>query len=97
MTHLLKISITHNKKRVPLLNLLINCIPIRSAPRILSIKGEYTCRFLDFLIIGLCNSSANSLLEIILLLIASPEVFFYQKIYKSLNQFNVDIHDILDF
>ena len=36
------ISITHNKKRIPLLNLLINCIPARSAPQLLSIKDEYT-------------------------------------------------------
>ena len=55
--------ITHNKKRIPLLNLLINFISAKSAAQILSIKGECTFLFLDFLIIGLCNSSANSLLE----------------------------------
>ena len=35
--------ITHNKERIPLLNLLINCMSARSAPQILSIKGE--CNF----------------------------------------------------
>ena len=53
-------SITHNKKRISLLNLLINCISARSAPQMLPIKGECTFHFLNFLIIGLCNSSANS-------------------------------------
>ena len=33
---------THNKERIPLLNLLINCISARSAPQLLSIKDEYT-------------------------------------------------------
>ena len=51
----------HNKNQTSLLNLLINCISTRSAPQItLSLKDEYTFRFSDFLIIGLCNSSANS-------------------------------------
>ena len=36
-TYLQKISKTHNKKQIPLLNLLINCILVRSAPQILSI------------------------------------------------------------
>ena len=55
-------SITHNKKPIPLLNLLINCIPTISAPQILSIKCDRTFLSLDFLIIGLYSSSANSLL-----------------------------------
>ena len=59
-----KLSITHNKNLNPLLNLLINCISITSAPHILSIKDERTF-FLNFLIIGLCNSSADFLLETI--------------------------------
>ena len=46
-------SITHNKNRNPLLNLLINWISARSAPQILSIKDEYTFLFSKFLIIGL--------------------------------------------
>ena len=43
--YLLKISITHNKKRIPLLNLLINSISERSVAQILSINGECTLRF----------------------------------------------------
>ena len=35
-------SIKHNKKRIPLLNLLIICIAARSAPQMLSIKNEGT-------------------------------------------------------
>ena len=49
-------SIIHNKKRIPLLNLLINCTSARSAPQILSIKGECTYLFWSFLIIALCDS-----------------------------------------
>ena len=50
---------THNKNPNLLLNLIINCISARPAPQILSLKGEYTFRFSNFLIIDLCNSSAN--------------------------------------
>ena len=57
-------SITHNKNLNPLLNLLINCKSARSAPQILSIKDERTFLLLNFLTIDLCNSSANSFLEI---------------------------------
>ena len=63
-------SISHNKNLNPLLSLLINCISARSATQILSIKVECTFLFLNFLIIGLCNSSANSLFEIFSFLIA---------------------------
>ena len=85
---LLKGSITHNKKQIPLLILLNNCISARSAPQILSIKVEYTFRFLNFqIIISLCNSSANSRVAkskerwfvIFLCLIPLPEVFFIKK------------------
>ena len=58
-------SITHYEDLNPLLNLLINCISATSEPQVLSIKGECTFLFLNFLIIGLCNSSPNSLLDII--------------------------------
>ena len=59
----------------------------------------------NFLIIGLCNSSANFLLDIILYLIAPSEAdlsaskadFFYQNIYKPSKQVHTDIHHILDF
>ena len=88
-------SIADNKNLNPLLNLLINCICARSMTQTLSIK-EYTFLLINFLIIGLCNSSANSLLEIISFLIVPPEIF-YQKNYESLKQVHVDIHRILDF
>ena len=48
----------------PLSNLLINCISARSGPQLLSIKSECTFLLLNFRKIGLCNSSADSLLEI---------------------------------
>ena len=56
--YLLKISITHNKKLILILSLLINCIYARS-PKNESINDECTFRFSNFLIIGLCNYSAN--------------------------------------
>ena len=71
-------SITHNRNINPLLNLLINWISARSAPQILSVKSECTFLLLNFIIIGLRNSSDNSLLEIISFLTVPPEVF-YQK------------------
>ena len=46
----------HNEKQFPLLSLLIHYITIRSTPQILSLYNEYTLRFSNFLIIGLCNS-----------------------------------------
>ena len=58
----------NNKKLSSLLHLLINCISARSAPQLFSIKDECTFLLLNFLIIGLCNCSADSLLEIILFL-----------------------------
>ena len=65
----------HNKYLNLLLYLLFNCISAKSAPQILSIKGDYTFLLLNFLIIGLCNSSANSSLDIISSLTFAPEVF----------------------
>ena len=62
--------------RAPLLNLLINCISTRLAPHTLSIKDEYTFIFLNFLIIGFCNYSANSLFETFLFLIPLPANLF---------------------
>ena len=52
----------------------------RSTPQILSLKDEYTFRFSNFLIIGLCSSSANSWFGIISLLAAPPEVFLSKKL-----------------
>ena len=68
-------SIRHNKYLNPLLDLLINCISARSAAHILPIKVQFTFRSLSFLITGLNNSSANSLLGIILFLIDPPDIF----------------------
>ena len=90
----LKILITHDKNLNPLLNLLINCISRRSAPQILSIKSGCVFHFSNVLIIGLCNSSANSLL--VLFLIAPPDIF-YQKNYKTLKQVPFHIHHFSDF
>ena len=64
--------ITQNENLNLLLNVIINGISARSAPQILSIKVDFTFLFLNFLIIALCNSSANSLLEMILFLIPLP-------------------------
>ena len=105
-------SITLNKNLNPSSNLLINYISARSAPQILSIKDECTFPFSNFLIIGLCNSSANSLFEIFSFLIALPqadlsrvaklsdherEADFLSKIYKPLKKDPFDIHHISDF
>ena len=57
--NLLKISMTHNKKWIPLLYIPIHCISAWSTSQILSLKDEYTFRFPNFLIIGLCNFFAN--------------------------------------
>ena len=73
--YLLKISTTHNKKRIPLITLLINWISAKSAPQILSIRGECTFLLLNFLIIGFYNSSADSLLGIFSSLMPLAEIF----------------------
>ena len=86
-------SITHNKKRIPLLQLLVNSISARSAPQILPIKGDCTFPFLNFRIIGLCNSSANSFWEYFL---NHYQKYFYQNISKPLKQDLFDIHQVLD-
>ena len=58
--YLFKISMTHNKKQIPLLNSCFNFISARSATQIFCKKDEFTFCFSKFLIIGFCNSSANS-------------------------------------
>ena len=85
--YLLKIWITHDKKRITLLNSLIICISARPAPQILSIKDEHTFRFLNYLVIGLCNCSAISLFDIFRFLtadlfssVAAPPAVFLSKI-----------------
>ena len=85
--YLLKIWITHNKKQIPLLNLLINCTSARSANQILPRKYGYTFRFLNFLLIGLCNSSAKSLRYFHFWY--HYQKSFYQKSYKPLKQVHV--------
>ena len=74
--YLSEIPITQNKKPNSLLNLLINGISARSLPQILSIKGEYTFQFSNFLIIGLCNSLAKSkgLWFVIFSFLTAPQV-----------------------
>ena len=52
---------THNKKRIPFLSLLKNCISAKSALLILIIENEYTSCYLNFLTIGLRSYSDNSL------------------------------------
>ena len=95
---------TLNKNLNLLLNLLINSISAKYVQQIFSIKGECTFLFSNFLLIGLCNSSARSVLEMVLFLIpdlfaniaASPDVFV-SKSYRPLNQVRLDIHRILNF
>ena len=74
--YLLKILITHNKKRIPLSNLLINCISARSGLQILSIKRKYTFNFSYFLIIG-----SWVILQLILGLLYFDLSPHHQKIY----------------
>ena len=57
--YLLKRPITDDKNLIPLLYLLINYVPLRSTPQILSLKEELTFYLLNFLVIGLCSSSAS--------------------------------------
>ena len=56
--------ITHNKKQNLLLDLLSHCISAWSAPQILPLKDEYTFRSSNSLILDLCNSSANFIINI---------------------------------
>ena len=71
-------STKHNKRRVTSLNLLMNCMLVTSAPQILPGKDECTFHFSNFLIIGLCNPSANSWFDIFSIFILPPP-FFYQE------------------
>ena len=95
-----KIATTHNKKGIPLLNLFINCISARSASQMLSIKGECTFLFLNFLRIGLYHSSANSWFEKFLFLIPLQEVVLsknLETIEASLRKYDgYQIHHIFD-
>ena len=59
--YLLKMSITYNKKQIILLSLFIIYISARSATYILYTKSDSAFLLLKLLIIGLCISSASSL------------------------------------
>ena len=75
-------SLAHYEKQIPLLNFLINCILARPAAQVLSIKDECIFLFSNFLMIGLCNFSANCCSYIFSFLISLPERF-YQNIYRQ--------------
>ena len=77
-------SITHNKKQIPLSNLLDNSISARSAPQIVSIKDECIFPFSNFPIVSLRNSTANSLFYMILFLTASSAVFLSKNVAKPI-------------
>ena len=72
-------SITDYKNLNSLLTFLIDCISARSTHQIFSIKVECIFLFLNFLIIGLRNFSADCWPDILSFLIPLPAVFFYQK------------------
>ena len=57
--YLEKTSMTARRYFIPRLNLENACISTKSAAHILSIPLTKTLRFLNFLLIGLCNSSAR--------------------------------------
>ena len=94
--YLLKILKTHNKKRIPLLNLLINCITARSVTQIKSIMDQCTFRFSNFLTVGLSNSSANFWFDIISFLTTPDEALelniFYQKLISHTRFQSQDDH-----
>ena len=48
--YLLKISITHNKKQIPLLNLLINCVSAKSKFRLCNSSANSLFDIFPFLI-----------------------------------------------
>ena len=74
-------SITHNKNLNPLWNLLITFISASSAPQILSIKGDCIFLSLNFLIIDLCNFSANYWSDITSFSAPLPEVFLSKNLW----------------
>ena len=89
-------SITHNKNIHPSLNLLINGISARSTPQKLSIEGDCTFLLWNFIIIDLCNSSANSLFKLFSFLIPLPETFLSKKL-ETIEAIPRCIHHIFDF
>ena len=69
----------NNKKRILLLNLLINCICARSTPQIITLNNEFAFRFSNFLIIGFSSSPADSLFDKILF--SKPGLFCVAKVF----------------
>ena len=100
INYLLKGSITHNKKQIPLFNSLVNYISARSAYKTFSVKDKCIFRFSNFVIKCLFSSLGNSWFYIFLFLIPLPEVLaledFLSKSYKPLKHI-FDIHHILEF
>ena len=77
--YLLCTSIAHNKKRILLLCLLINCISAKSALKMLSIKDKHTLRCWNFLVITLCSSEAYFWFNVYLLFNPFPLDFIIRK------------------
>ena len=71
---------THNKKQITLLNLLINCISARLVPKTMSTRNEYTFDLWTFRIIGLRIYSANSWFDIISFSIPPLEIFLLKNL-----------------
>ena len=67
---------------MPLFYLLNNCMSAKSTPQMLSLNDEYTLRLLNFLITGLCNSSAN--LTLLILIAPLPLLFLSKNFYTIL-------------
>ena len=67
--YLLNKSIAHKRYLIPLFFLLNDCMSAKSTPKILSLNCKCTFLLLNFLIAGLCNSSA----KILLLFLPLPE------------------------
>ena len=79
----------------------IYLISAKSAPHILSFKDQYTLYFLNFLIFGLCNSSANCWFRPVpvwtLANLFARIADFLLKTYKPLKQDLFCIYHILIF
>ena len=88
-------SIKYDKHLLPSLNFFLNCISARSVAQIFSIKGDCIFRLLNFLVIDLCNSSAETLFKIFSFSILQKS--FYRRNCKPLKQDLFDIHHITIF
>ena len=63
---LFRIPITYNKKHIPLLNLLNNCISAKSVLQILPIKDECTSRFSNLLNNSLLSETMPEIIPVLL-------------------------------